>query len=149
VSALSLQAGPYEAIRNLLGTYCELIDAGDFEGLGCLFANATLTDDRGRIAARGAADATALWTGLIKRYDGSPRTRHTVSGPVIEVREDGTASCRSAFVVFQQLGPGRLEPIASGRYRDEFACTDEEWRFTSRQFFLDHTGDVSQHMTEA
>ena len=138
---------PHEAIRNLLGTYCELIDAGDSEGLGGLFSDAVLMDERGRVAARGSADATALWTGFIKRYDGSPRTRHTVSGPVIEVTGE-KATCRSSFVVFQQLRPGRLEPIAAGRYRDEFACTDGEWRFTSRQFFLDQTGDVSQHMME-
>jgi len=140
---------PYETIRNLLGTYCELIDAGDFEALGLLFGDAVLTDERGRVAARGSADATALWTGFIKRYDGSPRTRHTFSGPVIDVRDDGTATCRSSFVVFQQLGPGRLEPIAAGRYNDSFACNEGSWRFTSRQFFLDQTGDVTQHMTEA
>jgi ketosteroid isomerase-like protein len=138
---------PYEAIRNLLGTYCELIDAGDFDGLGALFADAVLLDERGRTAARGSADATALWSGFIKRYDGSPRTRHTFSGPVITVEGD-TATCRSSFVVFQQLRPGRLEPIAAGRYLDQLACTDGEWRFTSRQFFLDQTGDVSQHMME-
>lgn len=140
---------PYEAIRNLLGTYCELIDAGDFSGLGSLFADAVLLDERGSIAAKGAEAATALWTGMIKRYDGSPRTRHTVTGPVIELRDDGTASCRSSFVVFQQLGPGALEPIAAGRYRDTFELSEQGWRFTSRQFFLDQTGDVSQHMTEA
>jgi len=141
-------APPYEAIRNLLGTYCELIDAGDFAGLGELFSDAVLLDERGRVAARGAADTTALWTGMIKRYDGSPRTRHTVNGPVIEVRDDGTADCRSSFVVFQQLGAGRLAPIAAGRYRDTFASDEGVWRFTSRQFFLDQTGDVSQHMME-
>ncbi len=137
---------PYEAIRNLLGTYCELIDAGDFRALGLLFSDAVLLDDRGRVAAKGAEAATALWTGLIKVFeDGSPRTRHTVSGPVIEIAADGTAVCRSRFVVFQQLG-SRLEVIAAGRYRDTFGSNEEGWFFTSRQFFLDQLGDVSQHM---
>lgn len=136
---------PYEAVRNLLGTYCQLIDAGDFDALGELFTEAVLLDDRGREAARGAASATALWNALIKRYDGSPRTRHTVSAPVIEVDGD-TAVCRSSYVVFQQTGAGRLEPICAGRYRDTFACSDGQWRFASRQFFLDQMGDMSQHM---
>lgn len=137
----------YEAIRNLLGTYCALIDAGDFEALGQLFADAVMTDERGRTAARGSADATALWTGMIKRYDdGTPRTRHTTSNPVISVLDDGTAVCDSSFVVFQAID-GDIKPIADGRYHDTFACKDGSWRFTSRQFFLDHLGDVSHHMT--
>lgn len=136
---------PYEAIRNLLGEYCQLLDAGDFDGLGEMFTGAVLLDDKGREAARGAAAATEMWSLLIKRYDGSPRTRHVVSGPVIELDGD-TAVCRSSFVVFQQTGPGRLEPIAAGSYRDTFASHEGTWCFTSRQFFLDQLGDVSQHM---
>jgi 3-phenylpropionate/cinnamic acid dioxygenase small subunit len=139
---------PYEAIRNLLGTYCLLIDSGDFTALGELFADAVLTDDRGRIAAKGAEAATALWTGMIKRYDdGTPRTRHTTSNPVIELDGD-TAECRSSFVVLQQID-ARLEPVAAGRYRDTFAYAEGAWRFTSRQFFLDQLGDVSHHMVES
>lgn len=136
---------PYEAIRNLLGTYSLLLDEGDFDGLGRMFTRAVLLDDRGREAATGAESATALWTALIRRYDGSPRTRHVIAGPVIEVT-GATAVARSTFLVLQQTGAGRLEPICAGRYRDEFACTDGVWHFTSRQFFLDQAGDMSKHM---
>src|SRR5262249_1812164 len=112
-----------------------------------LFADAVLLDDQGRVAAKGAESATALWTGLITRYDdGTPHTRHTTSNPVISLLEDGTAVCDSSFVVFQQID-SRIQPIPDGRYRDTFAPTDGIWRFTSRQFFLDHLGDVSHHMT--
>ena len=83
---------PYEAVRNLLGTYCRLIDSGDFEALGAMFADAVLLDEKGRVAAKGAEAATALWTGLVKRYDDdTPRTRHVTANPVIEVADDGTA----------------------------------------------------------
>lgn len=137
---------PYEAIRNLLGTYCRLIDAGDFHALGELFAQGVLLDEQGRVAAKGAEAATALWTGLVRRYeDGTPRTRHMTSNPVIEIGEDGTALCLASFVVFQQLG-STIEVIAAGRYRDTFSSTEGVWCFTSRQFFLDQLGDVSQHM---
>ncbi|HUR51437.1 MAG TPA: nuclear transport factor 2 family protein [Mycobacteriales bacterium] len=137
---------PYEAIRNLLGTYCRLIDAGDFTALGELFAEGVLLDERGRVAAKGAEAATALWTAVVRVYDdGTPHTRHTTQNPVIELHEDGTAVCLSSFVVFQQVA-SRLETIVAGRYRDTFGARDGVWHFTSRQFFLDQVGDVSHHM---
>jgi len=37
----------YEQIRNLLGTYCERMDAGDFAGLAELFVHARLADENG------------------------------------------------------------------------------------------------------
>lgn len=137
----------YEEIRNLLGTYAELMDDGDFVGLGQLFAHAELVDDKGRRIARGAEEITALWTAMVRTYDGSPRTRHVVSGPVIEV--DGeSATCRSGYVAFQLQPDGPFVPVAGGRYRDAFAVVDGRWRFTRRQFFLDQEGDLSQHLVD-
>jgi 3-phenylpropionate/cinnamic acid dioxygenase small subunit len=134
----------YEEIRNLLGTYCEVMDAADWAGLGKLFADGHLVDEKGREIARGAEAVTALWTAMVRVYDGSPRTRHLVSGPVITVH-DGTALCRSSYAVLQQTADGALRPIAAGRYRDTFACSDGAWHFTERQFFLDQESDMSQH----
>ena len=34
----------HEQIRNLLGRYCELMDAADWHGVGALFAHARLTE---------------------------------------------------------------------------------------------------------
>lgn len=45
----------HEAIRNLLGSYCEVMDAGDFAALGRLFADGELVDDQGRRIARGSS----------------------------------------------------------------------------------------------
>lgn len=139
---------PHEAIRNLLGTYCERMDAGDFDGLGALFADACLQDHKGREIARGAQATAALWRSMVRLYAGSPRTRHLVSGPVIEV-DGAAAECRSSFAVLQHQPDGPLVPVAAGRYRDTFSCTDGRWHFTSRQFFLDQTGDLSMHMVTA
>jgi 3-phenylpropionate/cinnamic acid dioxygenase small subunit len=138
---------PYEQIRNLLGTYCRLIDTGDFDALGALFADAVLLDDEGRVAAEGAKAATALWTAIIRRYDdGTPKTRHATINPVITLEDDGaSAVCEASFVVLQQIN-SRIEAIAAGRYRDTFAAAEGTWHFTSRQFFLDQLGDVSHHM---
>jgi 3-phenylpropionate/cinnamic acid dioxygenase small subunit len=138
---------PYEAIRNLLGTYCRLMDAGDFDALGALFTDAVLLDEHGKAAAKGAEGATALWNAVVRRYDdGTPKTRHATINPVITLDDDGTtAVCESSFVVLQQIN-SRIEAIAAGRYRDTFAAADGQWRFASRQFFLDQLGDVSHHM---
>lgn len=134
----------FEEIRNLLGTYCEVMDAADWAGLGALFASGRLIDEHGREIARGAEAVTALWSAMVRLYDGSPRTRHLVSGPVLTVA-GGTASCRSSYAVLQQGTDGALRPIAAGRYRDTFARTDGTWHFTERQFFLDQEADMSQH----
>lgn len=136
---------PYEEIRNLLGTYCERIDAGDFAALGELFADGALLDEHGAEIARGADQVAALYTRITRLYDGSPRTRHMVAAPVIELDGD-TATCRSSYVVFQRLPNGRVETIAGGRYRDTFAWTYGAWHFTSRTFFLDQIGDMSHHL---
>ncbi len=134
----------HEEIRNLLGTYCEVMDAADWSGLGRLFAAGRLVDDQGREIARGQDGVTALWTAMVRLYAGSPRTRHLISGPVITLLE-GTAVCRSSYAVLQQGSDGALRPIAAGRYRDTFANTDGTWHFTERQFFLDQEADMSQH----
>lgn len=144
---MSGHVSAHEEIRNLLGTYSEVLDAGDWAGLGRLFARAELQDEKGRTIARGADQVTGLWSRMVRLHDGSPRTRHLVSGPVITV-DGATATCRSAFLVLQ-LVPGKaLEPISAGRYRDAFACTDGAWHFTTRQFLLDQEGDMAMHLVD-
>ncbi|MFL6238621.1 MAG: nuclear transport factor 2 family protein [Actinomycetes bacterium] len=137
----------YDEIRNLLATYCELMDAGDWEGLADLFADAVLSDFEGHEAARGRDGVLRMYRDGTQTYDGSPRTRHLTPNSVIEVDEAaGSATARSSFVVFQSTDKLCLQPIAAGRYRDEFAKRDGRWRFTARAFSLDQTGDLSQHL---
>jgi hypothetical protein len=135
----------HEAVRNLLGTYCEVMDAGDWAALGALFAHGSLTERDGNEIARGAAAVTRLYDAMVVLHDGSPRTRHLTTNPVIEVDGD-TASCRSSFTVLQQVGSGPLAPVAAGRYVDRFACTHGAWRFAERAFHLEQVGDLSQHL---
>lgn len=135
----------HEEIRNLLGRYCELMDAGDWTGLAELFADAVLTDFDGREAARGYDGVLRLYRDGTQTYDGSPRTRHLTTNPVIDVDGDD-AVARSSFVVFQATDELALRPIAAGRYRDRFACRDGQWRFVGRAFALDQVGDLSRHL---
>lgn len=138
----------HEAIRNLLGRYCELMDAGDFTGLSTLFADATLADEHGNVFATGAEEMRAMWERQTILYDGKPRTRHVTANPIITV--DGeSASCTSSYVVFQGTDALPLQPIVTGRYADTFERdADGEWRFMQRRYALDHVGDLSHHLRQ-
>ena len=138
----------HEQIRNLLGRYCERMDAGDFEGLAALFADARLADERGGVFASGRDEVLAMWRAQTILYDGSPRTRHVTANPVIEVDDAaGAARVSSSYVVFQGTDDLPLQPIVSGRYRDEFVRgPDGRWRWAERRYAVDHVGDLSRHL---
>jgi len=138
--------GDADAIRNLLGTYCELMDAADWPAVGALFAHAYLAGPDGAVIASGASAVAAMYERGTKLYDGSPRTRHITANSVIDVVGDN-ATARSSYVVFQAVDGFALQPIITGRYRDAFVRDGGTWRFAHRQFFADHVGDLSHHLT--
>jgi len=136
----------HEQIRNLLGRYCERMDAGNFAGLAELFAAATLADENGNVFATGADEMRTMWERQTILYDGSPLTRHITANPVIDV-DGGSAQCTSSYVVFQGTDGQPLQPIVTGRYADTFARDDAgQWRFTQRRYAIDHVGDLSHHL---
>jgi ketosteroid isomerase-like protein len=131
------------ALENLIATYAELVDAGDFAGVGGLFADATF---RGGAAVHGRdAVAKMLRDAVILYDDGTPRTKHVTTNSIIEVSGE-TATARSYFTVLQALPDLPLQTIVAGRYHDRFARTSEQWRFTERQVYVDLVGDVSRHL---
>ena len=137
----------HEAIRNLLGKYCELMDSGQFAGLAELFAHATLADEHGNVFATGADEMHRMWDAQTILYDGKPRTRHVTANPVIDVDEDaGIAQVSSSYVVFQGTDDLPLQPIVTGRYLDTFTRDGTGWHFTQRRYSLDHVGDLSHHL---
>lgn len=136
-----------DEIRNLLGTYCELMDQGDFNALGALFTNGQLADEAGTAIAVGAPAVADLYHVGTMLYDGSPRTKHVVANTVIDWEEDAsTAVARSSYVVFQQTDDLPLQAIISGRYHDTFEHHDGAWRFAERRFSIDLLGDLSHHL---
>lgn len=141
-----MSADPHEAIRNLLGTYCELMDAADWPGVGALFGKADLVAQDGTMIASGGDAIRAFYERGTLLYDGSPRTRHLTADTVIDLDAD-TATARSAFVVFQQAPGSSLQPIITGRYRDTFVCDESGWRFSQRMFLVDLVGDLSHHLS--
>lgn len=137
----------HEEIRNLLGSFSEIMDAGDWGALGELFANGRIVDDRDRTIAAGTQQVVELWTAMVRTYDGSPCTRHLVSGPVVEIKETA-ATCRSSYLVSQQVPGGELRLIAGGRYLDKLHVRNGRWTFTERKFFLDQEGDMTKHLVD-
>ncbi|MDH3686037.1 MAG: nuclear transport factor 2 family protein [Myxococcales bacterium] len=136
------------AIENLLHTYAERIDAGDFAGVGELFADAVILGPDGTPVAEGATAAQRLYEKSTRRYeDGTPRTRHVTSNLILEVDEAaGEATGRCTYIVFQSLPDFPLQPIVTGRYHDRFLRDEDGWRFRERRMFVDMAGDLSRHL---
>ena len=136
-------------ITNLVFHYAELMDLGDFEVAAALFEHAELILDPETDARTDAAGILALWRSMvIVHADGTPRTKHVTTNPIVEVDEAlGTATCRSYYTVLQQVDDGPLEPIVAGRYHDRFERVADVWRFTERDYsMMDLVGDVSRHL---
>lgn len=133
-------------IRNLLGTYCRLIDSGDFDAVGRLFADATLCTEDGTVIATGAQEIAALYAAMTRRHaDGTPLTQHVVANTVLEQLTHDTIRATSNYVVFQATESLPLQPIVTGSYVDTFVNAGE-WRFAERRFTLGKSGDLSQHL---
>ena len=64
----------------LLARYGELIDAGDFAGVGQLLSEAVVEGPDGTPIAQGSAEIEALYVAMTRRFeDGTPRTAHILS----------------------------------------------------------------------
>jgi hypothetical protein len=140
-----------EQIRGLLHEYCERMDAGDWTGVGTLFADGALADGHGNELARGAEAVAAFYRSGTQLHGGSPRTKHLVVGTALGApTAGGVVVARSSYLVLQALDGMALQPIITGRYLDSFARGgDDCWRFAERRFFVDLPGDLSQHLTYA
>ncbi|HKP42662.1 nuclear transport factor 2 family protein [Mycobacterium sp.] len=138
------------AVTELLYRYAELIDAGDFDGVGQLLARATFAGTRSP-STSGAEAIAKLFAMTTRRYPqtGTPRTRHLVLNPIVDVT-DRTATARSTFCVVQATETLPLQPIVVGRYFDAFSCDPGDgpagWYFTARQVDVEMIGDISAHL---
>jgi 3-phenylpropionate/cinnamic acid dioxygenase small subunit len=139
-------ASSHRAIENLISTYAELVDDGDFAGVGHLLADATFIARNVPITGRDAIEAM-LRDSVIVYEDSTPRTKHLVTNIIVEVDEEaGTADARSYVTALQALPDLPLQPIVSGRYHDRFERRDGRWRFVERRVHIDLVGDVSCHL---
>ena len=135
------------AITNLLYRYAELIDAGDYEGIGAHLAHAVITTDGSDHETRGGRGG-----GDVPRDHPEVRERHAVD-QARDHQPDRRRRRRRALgnlpLVLHRLAEGGdapLRPIITGRYRDEFEKVDGEWRFSRRHMGVDQVGDLSLHL---
>ncbi|MGW1408267.1 nuclear transport factor 2 family protein [Streptomyces sp. NPDC002403] len=136
----------HRTVENLIMRYAELVDDGDFAGLGLLLADASFVGSGVPVRGRAAIERMFRDT-LIVYADGTPRTQHVTTNIAIEVDEQtGTAVSRSYVTVLQALPELALQPIAAGRYRDRFERRDGQWRFVERRVDIKLVGDVSRHL---
>jgi len=139
---------PARSIENLVFTYAELIDSGDFDAVGDLLADAVVGAIGETGGLSGRDQVASLFHATTRRHDdGTPMTKHVTTNLIVDVDDEATsASARSYFTVFQSV-PGHLplQPIVAGRYHDRFLRDGRTWRFAERRFFIDLVGDVSQH----
>jgi len=137
------------AVANLVYTYAERIDLGDFAGVAELFEHAEITAVGNDEHHSGTDAAQKLYEKTTRRYDdnGTPHTKHVTTNLILEIDEEaGTGTCRSYFTVLQQTANLSLQPIISGRYHDRFERVDGVWRFTHRHIISELIGDLSQHL---
>ncbi|HEV8298181.1 MAG TPA: nuclear transport factor 2 family protein [Acidimicrobiales bacterium] len=136
------------AVRTLVYNYAELIDSGDFDGIGELFRHATIDTGSGELV--GGTDAVRrMYEENTIRYPdtGTPHTRHVTTNLIVDIGADGaTATCRSYVVVFQQVDDFPLQPVWSNRYEDRFECVDGTWRFAHRRMTDHMPGNTSRHL---
>ena len=137
------------AIENLLFVYAERIDAGDFAGVGELFARARILAPNGDVLATGKDEVEAVYDRSTRVYeDGSPMTQHVTTNVILTPFGDGqTVAARSRFTVMQALPDFPLQCIITGYYEDRFACEETDgWYFIERWMKPKLLGDLSRHL---
>jgi hypothetical protein len=84
----------YRAIENLIASYAELVDHGDFAGVDVLLADATFSGAAGSVTGRGAIEKM-LRDNVIVYDDGTPPTKHVTTNIAIEVDEEAARQSRA------------------------------------------------------
>lgn len=132
-------------ISSLIYCCCATYDAGRWEETAKLFEHGVwhVSDE---LALSGAEPIARFLEGAIRLYDGTPKTRHTVSNIRIAIAQDrASAEAESTVVVFQSPPGGPPRILIQGVYHDKFARHGDTWHFAERRATVDGAGDVSTH----
>jgi 3-phenylpropionate/cinnamic acid dioxygenase small subunit len=136
------------AIAEYIYRYAELIDGGDFAGVGELLSAAVVTFEGDDRAYRGEDKIRRLYERSTRRYpNGTPMTKHVITNVIVAEGEDGTAESRSYFTVLQAV-PGELplQPVIAGRYRHRFEYSNAQWRISAFHVIVDLLGELGSHL---
>ena len=127
------------ACTNVLFEIAEAMDAAAYDTLESLLEHAAL--------AEGGAAAVTHFRSIVKIHpDGTWRTKHVTTNPIVAVNDD-EATIRSMYTVFQQTETLPMQAIIAGRYLDTLRRIDGTWRLVERRYFADLIGDLSDHLT--
>lgn len=138
-----------EEIRQLIHSYCWMVDAADYDGLAEFFKYADVSyDGEVAISQDGKAQAETFKQSTIRFEDGLPHTMHLVIDPIIDIDvEAGTATAKHYTIVIQgktgEFGPD--VKIMDYKY-DTFAYRDGTWVLTARDMRNLAIGDLSKHI---
>jgi uncharacterized protein (TIGR02246 family) len=123
-----------EAIRNLSAHYCDCIWRNDIEGLVSLFTEDGAFIVEGReveAISRGRAQLRKVYEKAIAEL--SPRLFIHIS--VIDLIGENRATGRCYSEVYS--ANLKMQRVGLGYYEDAYVKVDDEWKFASRQYFLD------------
>jgi ketosteroid isomerase-like protein len=129
-----------DAIRELMATYAQALDACRFADVAACFApDGEWSTDYG--AARGPAEIEAFIRGIVPMKGEGPQRKHYITNIIIKV--DGeTASAVSDYLIVREA-EGGLIPVMGGTYRDKFVKTPAGWRFSRKELEHHIAGDMA------
>ena len=129
-----------DAIRELMATYAQALDACRFADVAACFApDGEWSADYG--AARGPAEIEAFIRGIVPVKGEGPQRKHYITNIIIKV--DGeTASAVSDYLIVREA-EGGLIPVMGGTYRDKFVKTPAGWRFSRKELEHHIAGDMA------
>jgi hypothetical protein len=137
-------------ISKLIFTCDQRNDAGDFEGVGELFAHGSIEVEGMNHVQSGSALIGEQFAKATQTYpEGGARTHHISTNLIIEVDEDaGTATCQSHYVMYQQTDQLPLQPINVGRNFDRFERVDGTWQWKHRYITVLLSGNMTHHLVQ-
>jgi hypothetical protein len=136
-----------DSVLALIYAYSRLVDRGDFDAVGELFARGTYRVSPTRTLA-GTAIGELLRSRVRVYDDGTPHTMHV--NPNVVITFDNALSRAEAWVpvqVFQEIA-GAIRCIFLGHYEDVFETDGTEWYFASRTAITERVGDMSAHLAQ-
>ncbi len=93
--------------------------------------------------AENIAELFAMTTRRFPDHGNTPRTRHLVLNPIVELDGD-TAAARSTFCVVQDTDRCRCSRSSSAATTTASPATTDGWYFTERIVDVEMVGDVSR-----
>jgi 3-phenylpropionate/cinnamic acid dioxygenase small subunit len=147
-----------ENIRRIILTYNELVDQGDFAGVGDLLDGVRIGGASGRRAPRipdaelhsmTAPEIEDAYRSAVPLDDsGLPHSKHLVTNLDVRFADDcRTAEARYYYTVLHGTKASPLGPVISGRYEDEFHTDGDSWSLVTRREYVDLVGDLSGYLS--